>query len=125
MDKIAEALINQMQVSKFGLRPYDPARDVAKDVGFGGPSTEYLATAQDPYGAAFNYPTIWYDMYGNAQVLDPQQAYDQSINYEQAAGIGFPRYKTIGNAVTAAENRSAMGGGDVGALGSVFGFTNW
>lgn len=118
-------LINAINRVRFGLKPYDPNVNVAQDIGLGGPSTEYLATADDPYGAAFNYPTIWWDMMGNPQLLDGDQAYNQAIQYEVDSGVRFPRYESQGQAETFAQNRSLMGGGDVAPLGSILGVSGY
>ena len=106
---------------RFGLSPYDPAVNTPRDIGLGGPSTEYLATEYDPQGQVMNYPTIWWDKQGNPTLLDPDAAYNQALAYEQNALKYFPRFPNIGAAEFAAENRSAMGGGDVGSLATTFG----
>jgi hypothetical protein len=94
-----------------GLKPFDPQRDTPKDVGLGGPSTEYLAGAQDPWGNEFNYPRIWW-MNGKPTLLSPEAAYEQALKYEAATGKLFPRYRNSGAADFAAQNRSALGGAE-------------
>lgn len=127
--KVSEAEIQKAVDARnydiFGLRPFQPGRDTPRDVGYGGPSTEYLATDVDPYGAAINYPTIWWDMYGNPVTLEQAQAFDQALGYEQLSGKTFPRYMTVPQAVNAAEHRSANGGAEKNPLASLLGLTNW
>lgn len=115
--KVIEALLS----SRYGLRPYDPAVNKPQDVGLGGPSTEYLATANDPYGQPFNYPQIWYDMNGNPHLLEGDAAYNQAVDYEVNSGVRFPRYDTMGAAETFAQNRSIVGGAEKFKLGSILG----
>ncbi len=124
-EKETQDLLNAMQQVRYGLRPYDPAVNQAQDVGLGGPSTEYLATGEDPYGQAFNYPTIWWDMSGNPVLLNGDQAYNQAVDYEVNSGVRFPRYDSIGQAETFAQHRSIMGGGDVKKLGSILGTSGY
>lgn len=119
--RIADALLKASAQQKFGYRPFDPAVNEARDIGLGGPSTEYLATELDPTGAVMNYPTIWWNAGGDPVLMDPFQAYDQALSYEETSGLRFPRFKTIPQAEIAAENRSAMGGGQKGRLASLFG----
>jgi len=92
------------------LRPFDPAKDKPKDVGFGGPSTEYLATAKSPDGGAWNYPQIWWTPDGKPIVLEGDAAWNEAQRYEGKTGERFPRYDNILAAIEAAMHRSAMGG---------------
>lgn len=123
--KIIDAIVSGRANDQFGLRPYHPQYDFPQDVGFGGPSTEYLATEMDPSGQVMNYPQIWYDHEGMANVLPPEQAYAQAMAYENGSGLQFPRFDSIGNAETFAQNRSAMGGAENTALASLFGLKNY
>lgn len=116
IDIIASAL--------YGLKPFDPATDVPQDVGLGGPSTEYLAGSQDPGGNEFNYPQIWW-MGGQPVMLDPDAAYNQALQYEQATGQMFPRYTNAGAADFAAQNRSALGGAETSPLATLFPWDNF
>lgn len=125
MDKDTQALLDAINFTRFGYRPYDPSVNKPRDIGLGGPSTEYLATENDPYGAAMNYPQIWWDMYGNPRLLDPQQSYNQAISYELASGERFPRYSSTGQAEFAAQNRSALGGAENFKLGSILGVSGY
>jgi len=110
--KLAEAL----------LLPFNPKTNTAQDVGFGGPSTEYLSTDMHPKGGAFNYPTIWWDEAGNpiSYADDPKAAMARALAYEEMVGRRFPYYNdTLADleagpsqsaAIKAAIDRSASGG---------------
>lgn len=108
---IIMALLSAMH----GPQPFNPRTDVPTDVGLGGPSTEYLMGTQDPMGNEVNYPQIWWQG-GQPTLLNPDQAYDRSVQYEQATGLMAPRYRNDGAATFAAENRSALGGAEVAPL---------
>jgi hypothetical protein len=120
-DELVAAILAGVAQDRFGLAPYDPRKNVPRDIGLGGPSTEFLATEYDPSGQVMNYPSIWWDKQGNPHLLEPDAAYQQALDYEQTALKSFPRFPNIGAAEFAAENRSAMGGGDVGPLATRFG----
>ena len=92
------------------LQPFDPATMVARDVGYGGPSTEYLFTVEDSEGRAVNIPAIWWDAYGNPHKLNPQNALAMAAQYEAQNALYSPRYDNIGQAVEFAQHRSANGG---------------
>lgn len=108
-------LVTAMTSAKHGLKPFDIATDTPQDVGLGGPSTEYLAGAQDPWGNEFNYPTIWW-INGKPTLLSPDAAYEQALRYEASTGKLFPRYRNAEASGFAAENRSALGGAETGPL---------
>ncbi len=108
-----QALSNALS---FGLSPYDPKKNKARDIGLGGPSTEYLATEYAPDGSVWNYPTIWWGKDGNPVLLSAEDAYNMAIEYEAATGKRFPRYNALGPAVFSAQNRSALGGADNGPI---------
>jgi len=112
------------------LMPFDPAVNKPKDVGLGGPSTEYLATDLHPQGGTFNYPSIWWDASGNPVLLEGDAAYDQALQYEQTTGQRFPFYPqdTLENlktgnshAVDAAKMRSKNGGASYSTLAKMVG----
>ncbi len=111
---LAQLLLSSVAQERHGLAPFDPSKHKARDVGLGGPSTEYLATEHDPSGKVMNYPTIWWDKAGNPQVLDADAAYDQALRYEQATQRAFPRFPSVPAAEFSAMNRSALGGGNSG-----------
>lgn len=108
-------VVQALTSAAYGIKPFDPATDKPQNVGLGGPSTEYLAGAQDPWGNEFNYPTIWW-INGKPTLLSPEAAYEQALRYEAATGKLFPRYRNSGAATFAAENRSALGGAETGPL---------
>ena len=122
--KIIDALTWAKANEQFGLTPYEPGINFPQDVGLGGISTEYTATDFDPNGQVFNYPQIWYDRQGMANVLPQDQAYDQALAYENGTAQRFPRFNSLENAETFAVNRSAMGGAETTPLASLFGFRN-
>lgn len=92
------------------LEPFDPSKHKAQDVGLGGNSTEFLSTEYDRNGSPFNFPRIWFDIDGNPQVLDPEEAYRQALVYERMTGKAFPRFSSIEDAISKAKSRSALGG---------------
>jgi hypothetical protein len=110
IDAVASAL--------YGLRPFEAGKDMPKDVGLGGPSAEYLAGAQDPWGNEFNYPRIWW-MNGEPVLLSEEEAYKRALEYESATGQYFPRYRNSEASTFAAQNRSAMGGAELGPLATM------
>lgn len=98
------------------LEPFDPKKHKPKDVGLGGPSTEYLATEEAPSGGFWNIPQIWYDRNGTPHLLDADAAWMMARDYEAATGKRFPRFETPGAGSFNAMNRSAQGGGALGLL---------
>lgn len=119
---VLNALLSDRANSQFGLLPYQPGYNFPQDVGLGGVSTEYTATDTAPDGQIFNYPQIWFTQEGEAVVLPPEQAYDQATSYERNTAKRFPRFNSLGNAETYAENRSMSGGAEPTPLASLFGF---
>ena len=111
-DPLMAAILAAVAQKRHGMVPFDPRQHKARDIGLGGPSTEYLATEYDPTGKVMNYPQIWWDKAGNPRLLDPDAAYDMAQRYEQTTGESFPRFPSISAAEFAAENRSALGGGE-------------
>lgn len=99
-----------------GLRPFNPRFDTPRDVGLGGPSTEYIATervagAPLPSGGPFmNIPSIWWDSHSRPYYLPPDAAVGQARAYEQDMGLQFPQYDSVGAAIEQAIMRSAIGG---------------
>lgn len=97
------------------LEMFDPARHKPKDIGLGGPSTEYLVTGQDDAGRWFNYPTIQWR--GDEPVkMNDEAARALALHQEKTQGGLLPRYETMEEAVAAARQRSAGGGGLMGVL---------
>lgn len=113
---LGDLMLSASSQRRFGLAPFDPAVNQPRDLGFGGPSTEFTATAESPDGQIMNYPTIWWDKAGNPHLLQGDDAWDMAASYEANTGLHFPRYPTYGAADFAAENRSAMGGGLQGSI---------
>lgn len=113
---LGDYLLAASAQDKFGYVPFDSTKHKPRDVGLGGPSTEYLATEYAPSGAAMNYPTIWWGPNGEPVLMDPSKAYEMSMAYEGLTGRTFPRFPDISSAETAAMHRSAQGGADVGLL---------
>lgn len=113
-----------LAANRHGMQPFNPETDRPQDVGFGGPSTEYLAGAEDPYGNQFNYPQIWWQD-GKPVLLDPDAAYDQSMRWEGATGLMFPRYRSADGAEMAARSRSEQGGAEHKPLAGLYGYRNF
>ena len=109
LDKIVAALL--------GPKPFNPETNTPRDVGLGGPSTEYIATSQDENGVPFNFPRIWWTN-GEPMLLPEEEARYRALQYEQATGERFPRFDTFGAGGFSAMNRSAMGGAQLGPLTS-------
>jgi hypothetical protein len=109
----AEAGVNQ------GLVPFDKDIHTPRDVGFGGPSTEYTMTVDAPDGQVAVIPSIWWDTNGEPVVLqDQREAERQSFEYEQQTGKQFPRFspKDYASADQFAQERSLQGGAEKGPL---------
>jgi hypothetical protein len=109
----AEAGVNQ------GLVPFDKDIHTPRDVGFGGPSTEYTMTVDAPDGQVAVIPSIWWDTNGDPIVLqDQREAERQSFEYEQQTGKQFPRFspKDYASADQFAQERSLQGGAEKGPL---------
>lgn len=107
------------------FEPFDPSKHTPKDVGLGGPSTEYLITENAPDGGFWNIPSIWWDKKGNpTHIKDREQALALARHYEETTGKRFPRYGTPGAGSFAAMNRSAMGGASQGGLAR-YGSEQW
>lgn len=104
-DPVVAALLGRMPLP---IRPFDPARDAPSDLGLGGMSTEVLETLETPSGDFVNIPSAWFlGDYGPFLVGDPLPfAHD----YEMGTARPFPRFDSLDSAVSAAVQRSAMGG---------------
>lgn len=120
----SDRAIDQIAAALYGLKPYDPNMNTPTDVGLGGPSTEYLAGSQDPYGNELTYPQIWW-MGNEPYHLSPDDAYNQAMQYESATGKMFPRYVNAGASDFAAQNRSAMGGAEFSPLANLWPWSNF
>lgn len=94
------------------LSPYDPQKNKPQDLGLGGPSTEFLATIDDPKGGYRNIPTIWYNNQGKAQLVNQDIAAGLADLTQRVTGRSFPNYKDVPTAVKSAEQRSQQGGAE-------------
>lgn len=92
------------------LQPFNALRMHPRDVGLGGPSTEYLASEYDQYQSPVNVPQIWWDQGGNPVMLSPEDALSMMALYEDQTKTYAPRYSDIGQAAEFAMHRSANGG---------------
>lgn len=98
---------------KMLLEPFDPSKHNPKDVGLGGPSTEYLMTFEAPDGGYWNVPSIWWGPNGNAYYFPEGKSDDvwnMAKEWEDKTGERFPRYDTMEGAEMAAARRSEEGG---------------
>lgn len=123
--RVLSAILSQRANDQFGMKPYQPGYNFPQDVGLGGLSTEYTATDYDPNGQVMNYPQIWFDTQGQANLLTQPDAYARALAYEQSTGQRFPRFNSLGNAETFAQHRSASGGAEFSPLATLFGFRNF
>tara|TARA_R110000787_G_scaffold275521_1_gene384112 strand:+ start:914 stop:1228 length:315 start_codon:yes stop_codon:yes gene_type:complete len=99
------------------LIPFDPNIHKPVQTIGDGYATEYLASEGSPDGDAWNIPNIWFDEdSGKPRLLVGDAAWEEAFKYEQRTGKKFPRYDSIGLAVSAAENRSRAGGASSKAL---------
>lgn len=93
------------------LVPFNPKKHKPIKLPGGGKATEYLASETSPEGTAWNIPQIWFDSETNEpRFLKGDKAWDEAQAYEKRTGKKFPRFKTIKQAVEAAEKRSKAGG---------------
>lgn len=119
-EELINAILSGVAQDKFGLAPFDPTVNTPRDMGLGGVSTEYTSTDLDQSGRPMNYPQIWWDKQREPHMLSPEQAYSQAIGYEKGTLNSFPRYDSLGQAEFAAQNRSAMEGGELGPIATLF-----
>lgn len=106
---------------KATLIPFDKAIHKPKDIGLGGPSTEYTITELSPEGRVWNVPTIWWDEKGNPKKLKNIDALRQAFKYELETNLRFPRYDSFETGDQAAVERSKQGGAMVGPLAQPMG----
>ena len=93
------------------LVPFDRFRHIARDVGFGRPSTEITRTFSTEDGFLVNVPSLWFDKHGNPQLLDtPKDVLETAKKYEKQTGMRFPTFGSVESAVKSAEVRSRQGG---------------
>ena len=96
-------------ISATRFMPYNPNVNTPRDIGLGGPSTEYSITEQMPDQQFANIPSIWWDSAGNPHRL-PNESVLLAAMYEQMYGKQFPRYDNPNTAVEFAQHRSPQGG---------------
>lgn len=86
------------------FQPFDPNIHKPKDIGLGGPSTEYLVTIDSPDGQVMVVPSIWWDEKGNPTFLgnietgeiDQDKIVDLVTQYEKNMNQMFPRFGQAG-----------------------------
>ncbi len=102
------------------VEPFNPKKHKPQDVGFGGPSTEYLITVDAPDGGVMVIPSIWWDAKGEPTLVDQKEAIKQAKKYEEFSGLQFPRFapKAYKEADEFARSRSASGGATQNELAS-------
>ena len=102
------------------VEPFDPKKHKPKDIGLGGPSTEYLITVDDPDGGVMVIPRIWWDSKGEPSLVKQKEAIKQAKKYEESSGKKFPRFapKAYEEADEFARSRSDGGGAMQGELAS-------
>lgn len=110
-----------LRQQSFGLEPFDNSKHMPRDIGLGGPSTEYTASEYDAEGRPMTFPTIWWDKSGNPHKLPPRDALSMAEEYESATGLSFPRHDSFGTATEKAMHRSVSGGAERSKLASIYG----
>ena len=102
------------------LEPFNHKKHEPKDVGLGGPSTEYLITVDAPDGGVMVIPSIWWDSKGKPNLVEQKEAIKQAKKYEEFSGKQFPRFapKAYKEADEFARSRSASGGATQNELAS-------
>lgn len=97
------------------LRPFKPGEFV--DNHDGTISTERSETYQLPDGSWVNVPSLWMSREGPKDFAGDEDGIMENMRaYEDATGNKFPRFKTVEEAETAAEARSANGGAAAGTV---------
>jgi hypothetical protein len=116
-----EASASDIQANQ-GLVPFDKDIHTPRDVGFGGPSTEYTMTVDAPDGQVAVIPSIWWDTNGEPVVLDQRDAERRSFEYEQETGKQFPRFapNDYASADEYAQARTRQGGASESPLASEY-----
>lgn len=101
------------------LVPFNPDIHTPKDVGLGGPSTEFLITEEAPGGGFWNIPSIWWDSSGNPQILPAEQAQARALAFEELTGKRFPRFASPEEGSESAKQRSQSGGASKSMLATL------
>jgi hypothetical protein len=117
----SDAIASDIQANQ-GLVPFDKDIHTPRDVGFGGPSTEYTMTVDAPDGQVAVIPSIWWDTNGEPVVLDQRDAERRSFEYEQETGKQFPRFPAGGYELADeyAQARTRQGGASESPLASEY-----
>jgi hypothetical protein len=117
----SDASASDIQANQ-GLVPFDKDIHTPRDVGFGGPSTEYTMTVDAPDGQVAVIPSIWWDTNGEPVVLDQRDAERRSFEYEQETGKQFPRFPAGGYELADeyAQARTRQGGASESPLASEY-----
>lgn len=106
-----------LQWNSLKLAPYNPKVNRPKDIGLGGPSTEYTATVDTPQGTYKVIPQIWWGAKnGKPQLVPEDAARGLAALTERVMGRSFPEYPTPDQADLDAELRSKRGGAEQQSL---------
>ena len=101
------------------LIPFNPRVHKPIQMPDGSIMTERTATeyVDGNSGQVWNIPTIWFDANTNKGVeVDLDRAMGLAHEYEQRTGNKFPRFNSIEDAVSSAQQRSESGGATQGSL---------
>jgi hypothetical protein len=93
------------------LEPFDPKKHKPIDTVAGNKATEYTTTMESPDGKIWNIPQIWFDeKTKEPKYLAGDKAWDAAAKYEERTKKKFPRFNSIKEGDTAAQERSNAGG---------------
>jgi hypothetical protein len=93
------------------LEPFDPKKHKPIDTVDGNKATEYTTTMESPDGKVWNIPQIWFDeKTKEPKYLAGDKAWDAAAKYEERTKKKFPRFNSIKEGDTAAQERSNAGG---------------
>ena len=93
------------------LEPFDPKKHKPIDTVDGNKATEYTTTMKSPDGKVWNIPQIWFDeKTKEPKYLAGDKAWDAAAKYEERTKKKFPRFNSIKEGDTAAQERSNAGG---------------
>jgi hypothetical protein len=115
--QVQQQYVRQSSAPSQNLRPFDPGLDKPRPNADGSFSTEITRTVQTPNGWA-NVPSLWWNESGSVDLGDrsDDELADMALSYEKSSGQSFPRFRSIGEAESAAKARSAQGGATHGRL---------
>ena len=93
------------------LEPFDPKKHKPIDTVAGNKATEYTTTMESPDGKIWNIPQIWFDeKTKEPKYLAGDKAWDAAEKYEERTKKKFPRFDSLEEGDTAAQERSNAGG---------------